>query len=396
MSLDGLRVAFFPDMFHEVDGVANTARQFDAFARRFQLPFLNVHAGPTNRSFSDGPVSTIELERRWPLVNFDKNHDFDVLFWRYYREVEAAVRDFRADIIHITGPTDVGLMGAMISYRLQIPLAASWHTNIHEYAERRSMRYFAGLPTKWAGAAGDVIRESTFQITAQLYHAARVLYAPNQELCDLLHRTANKPCYLMQRGVDTHLFDPAKRQRDDNTFTLGYVGRITPEKNVEMLLELEKGLIAAGVTNFRIAVVGQGQSEEALRRNLRFGEFPGVLKGEPLARAFANLDLFIFPSETDTFGNVVLEALASGVPALVTDKGGPKFIVTPGKTGFVAGNVASFVQYARDVMASPALHAQMRVAARQHALAASWDAIFQDVYRGYDAALGRTAVARAA
>ncbi len=393
---DGLRVAFFPDMFHEVDGVANTARQFDAFARRWNRPFLNVHAGPANRTFTEASVTTIELERRWPLVNFDKNHDFDVLLWRYYREVEAAVRDFHADVVHITGPTDIGLMGAMIAYRLQIPLAASWHTNVHEYAERRSTKFFAALPPHFADTAGDVIRKSTFQIVAQLYHGAKVLYAPNQELCDLLHRTTAKPCFLMQRGVDTHLFDPVRRDRTGEPFTLGYVGRITPEKNVEMLIALERGLIAAGVPEFKISVIGQGHSEEALRGALKYGEFPGVLKGEALARAFANLDLFIFPSETDTFGNVVLEALASGVPALVTDKGGPKFIVTHDKTGFVAANVQEFVQRAHEVMTSPATHETMRVAARQYALAASWDAIFEGVYGGYDKALGNNPVATAA
>lgn len=396
MTQDGLRVAFFPDMFHEVDGVANTARQFDAFARRGQRPFLNVHAGPENRTFREGSVTTIELERRWPLVNFDKNHDFDVLLWRYYRQVEAAVRDFRADIVHITGPTDIGLMGALIAYRLQIPLAASWHTNVHEYAERRSLPFLAALPGGLAGTAGHLIRESSFQIVAQLYHGAQVLYAPNQELCDLLQRTTGKPCYLMQRGVDTHLFDPARRDRSGGPFTLGYIGRITPEKNVEMLIELEQGLLAAGVPEFRIAVVGQGHSEPLLRQSLRCGDFPGVLKGEPLARAFANLDLFIFPSETDTFGNVVLEALASGVPALVTDKGGPKFIVKHGHTGYVAASVPEFVQRAREVMTSPGLHQAMRKAAREHALDASWDHIFEGVYHGYDVALGRDSAAHAA
>jgi glycosyltransferase involved in cell wall biosynthesis len=278
---------------------------------------------------------------------------------------------------------------------LQIPLAASWHTNVHEYAERRSLPFLAALPGGLAGTAGHLIRESSFQIVAQLYHGAQVLYAPNQELCDLLQRTTGKPCFLMQRGVDTHLFDPARRDRSGEPFTLGYIGRITPEKNVEMLIELEKGLLAAGVPEFRIAVVGQGHSEPLLRQALQCGDFPGVLKGEPLARAFANLDLFIFPSETDTFGNVVLEALASGVPALVTDKGGPKFIVRHGQTGYVAANVTEFVQRAREVMTSPDLHHAMRAAAREHALAASWDHIFEGVYHGYDLALGRTAASAA-
>lgn len=105
-------------------------------------------------------------------------------------------------------------------------------------------------------------------------------------------------------------------------FTLGFVGRLTVEKNVRLLVELEKALLGLGCKNFRFLIVGQGVLEPWLRENLRHGTFAGVLKGDALARAYAKMDVFTFPSRTDTFGNVVLEALASGVPAVVTNEGG--------------------------------------------------------------------------
>ena len=90
-----------------------------------------------------------------------------------------------------------------------------------------------------------------------------------------------------------------------------------------------------GVGGVRFLIVGHGSEEAALRRELHEAEFAGVLRGEALAQAYANMDVLVFPSHTDTFGNVVLEALASGVPAVVTPDGGPKFIVRDGETGFV-------------------------------------------------------------
>src|SRR5260370_38854670 len=129
----------------------------------------------------------------------------------------------------------------------------------------------------------------------------------------------------MQRGVETDLFSPAKRDRTGGPFTLGFVGRLQIEKNVRFLATIEKALQKAGQTDYRFLIVGDGSEREWLMANLRQADFPGVLTGEALARAYANMDLFVFPSYTDTFGNVILEAKPSGVPAGGTAGGGPKF-----------------------------------------------------------------------
>jgi glycosyltransferase involved in cell wall biosynthesis len=105
-----------------------------------------------------------------------------------------------------------------------------------------------------------------------------------------------------------------------------------------------------------------------------------------LSEAYANMDLFVFPSHTDTFGNVVLEALASGVPAIVTPDGGPCTIVQDGVTGRIVPD-AEFAAAVAGILADPAKHAQMRQAARAHALSMSWDSVFEGVYAGYEAIL---------
>ena len=134
-----LRVALFACAYNEVDGVANTMRQFEAFAQRQKLPLLSVHGGFANYRRQDGSVTRLEFRRRWPKFRLDAKHDYDLNFWRYLGEIERVVREFRADLLHITGPSDVGQMGALIAHRLRTPLVASWHTNVHQYAEQRLM-----------------------------------------------------------------------------------------------------------------------------------------------------------------------------------------------------------------------------------------------------------------
>jgi glycosyltransferase involved in cell wall biosynthesis len=192
----------------------------------------------------------------------------------------------------------------------------------------------------------------------------------------------------MPRGVDAGLFHPRKRTRnpDDRDQVLGFVGRLSIEKNVALLAQVQAELERLGHSRFRFLIVGHGGEEGWLRERLARAEFTGVLRGEPLAGAYANMDLLVFPSHTETFGNVVLEALASGVPAIVTPDGGPSTIVRDGATGRIVPD-AQFAAAVAGVLANPEKHAAMRLAARAHALTMSWDSVFEGVYAGYETIL---------
>lgn len=377
------RVAFFPCAFNEVDGMANTARHFAAYGRRKEFPFLHVHGGYENHVRSEGSVISVERKRGWPKFPLDKKHDFDLYFWRHFREVKRIVQHFQPDVLHITGPSDVGMLGALIADKLRVPLVASWHTNLHEYAERRAMGLLRMLPASVRLRAGKAIEGISLRLLARYYRIPRVLLAPNPELIALLEQMTGKACFPMGRGVDLELFNPARRDRREGSFIIGYVGRITVEKNISLLAEVEQGLLARGRRDFQFLIVGQGGAEPLLRQSLRNAVFTGVLEGEALARAYANMDAFLFPSRTDTFGNVVLESLASGVPALVTDAGGPRFIVRQNQTGFVAASVSEFVDQICWMQDHPGERRAMGAAARQQALAASWDNVFDSVYDLY-------------
>lgn len=379
------RVAFFTDSFHEVNGVAHTSRHFDAFARRRGLPFLNVHAGPSTRLVEDGPVWTLELKRGPIAFGLEHDMSFDLLFMRYRRQVAAHLKKFGAELVHITGPSDVGMLGALLAHQLGLPLVASWHTNIHEFGARRLAKTLEFAPRNISRSITSFVEQQVILALSVRYYAlARVLLAPNLELVELLRRTTGKPAFLMQRGVDTVLFSPEKRDRADDVLTIGFVGRLSPEKSVRVLRDVALALQRAGIDRFRITVIGDGHERGWLETNVPNIELAGLLYGEGLARAYANMDIFAFPSHTDTFGNVVLESLASGVPAVVTSSGGPKYIVMDGVTGFVGSDHAHFLDRVVAIAKDADLRASMRVRARDFAQCRYWNRIFDQVYDAYE------------
>jgi len=379
------RVAFFPDSFHEVNGVAHTSRNFEAFARRRNLPFLCVRAGPRAEAVvEEGNAWSLELPRGFLSFALERDLRIDPAFPRHIPLMEETLERFKPDLIHITGPSELGVMGAVLAHTLGVPLAASWHTNVHEYAARRAHWLLGYLPERQSATAGQGIEDVSMAIAAKFYSLAKVLFAPNPELCARLERSTGRPCHLMARGVDAKLFHPSKRTGgpNDGEPVLGFVGRFSVEKNVALLARVQQELDQAG-QKFRFMVVGHGGEENWLRERLPRAEFPGVLRGEELARAYANMDLFVFPSHTDTFGNVVLEALASGVPAIVTPDGGPRTIVRDGETGCVVPD-DRFAGAIAQILADPRKHDEMRIAARAYALRASWDSVFEGVYAAYE------------
>jgi phosphatidylinositol alpha 1,6-mannosyltransferase len=378
------RVAFFPDSFVEVNGVAHTSRQLVAYAQRHELPLLCVYGGAQPELMSAGSVSRLALNRSAIGFKLDADFRYDLLCWRHARRVVEAVRAFKADLIHITGPNDTGQLGAYVAWKLGLPLLISWHTNLHEYAGLRLRRLTPWLPDRWRQRLSRRAEAWSLSATLCFYRLGRMLLAPNEELRELLAETTGKPVQLMQRGVDTQLFSPLKRLRTDNAFVIGYVGRLTPEKNVRLLAELERGLLAAGATNFRFVIVGEGSERAWLQNELRQAEFTGVLRGEALARAYANFDLFVFPSHTDAFGNVVLEAQAAGAPALVSAQGGPKFIIQPNRSGLLAQGASGFLQAILRLQTQREMLNEMRVAARRRACEFSWENVFAQLYQAYD------------
>jgi len=332
------RVALLCETYHEINGVALTARQLVDYAKRHDSPLLAIHGGRQPGAWDEGSVRRVELERSWGSVGIERDLEYDFFFWRYLRRIRKELQLFRPDVIHITSPGELGQLGA----------------------------YFA-----------------------------RVTLAPTEPQVAWLEKELGKPSFLMPRGVDGEQFNRKHRTVDDETLRLGFVGRVTPEKGVRLLREIERELIGRGLNDFRIMIVGDGSEVAWLKKRLRHADFTGVLRGEDLARAYANMDLFVFPSRTDTFGNVIQEAAASGVPSVVTNEGGPKHLVVAGKTGLIAGTNAEFVAKVVELALGRNRLREMGEAARERVSGVSWDGAFEKTYLAYRACLPGQAAATA-
>jgi glycosyltransferase involved in cell wall biosynthesis len=195
---------------------------------------------------------------------------------------------------------------------------------------------------------------------------------------------------ILPRGLDTDLFTPKRR---DVTFWPGsgvngkevrllYVGRISREKDLDVLATAYKKIRDAGHP-VKLYFVGDGPYAETLTAALPDAVFLGYLAGEKLAKAYASADIFVFPSTTDTFGNVILEAQASGLPVIVSDLGGPKELVEDGKTGFVtkAHDADDFARAIVRVSGDPKLRARMGEEARQRVIDRSWPGAFRKFWQ---------------
>jgi phosphatidylinositol alpha 1,6-mannosyltransferase len=390
------RVALFCETFNETNGVALTARQLVEFARRSSRPFLAIHGGPKLERFEQGTIAHLELPRGRVSFGIESDLRYDLLLWRHASRVREELRKFRPDIIHVTSPGEFGQLGAWLASKMRIPLVASWHTNLHQFAARRMRKLLSALPGSWSKRAADWTESASLAQILRFYRIARVTLAPTREQVEWLEGQTGRRSFLMLRGVDCEAFHPKWRSVQDGVLRIGYVGRVTPEKDVRFLAEIERELVAAGHKNFSILVVGDGSERGWLERNLKHGVFTGVLRGAELAKAYANMDLFVFPSKTDTFGNVIQEAAASAVPAIVTSEGGPQYLVKDGSTGFIARDSRQFIQRVLELEADPERLNLMGAAARESIQEKSWDAAFEMTYTAYRYCLQASTAAQVA
>lgn len=369
------RVTFFADSFYEVNGVARTSREFARFARDRNYPFFSVHAGAATRHTIDGSFETFELANRRFVVRLEAGLSYDLAFLRNHARLRDALARFQPDLIHITGPSHCGILGALLAYQLGIPLTASWHTNLHEYAARRLKKLLHWLPAGLRETTGRTAEGVPLSILVWFYKLAKLLFAPNPELIHLLATKTQRPTYPMYRGIDTQLFAPHRRKRRDDAFVIGYVGRLSTEKNVRMLASVERVLSSRGLTDYRFLVVGDGVDRLWLRNHVQRCQLPGVLLGEELANAYASMDAFVFPSSTDIFGNVILEAFAWGVPAVVSAHSGPKYLVERGLTGFIAQTAEEYAACLLAPTRKSRSAPRMSNNERHAALSFSWPAV---------------------
>jgi glycosyltransferase involved in cell wall biosynthesis len=344
-----------------------------------------VHAGSETRLVHDGSIVRLDLKRS-RACSFAVDHDlqFDVSLWRHISRVRHLLRWFAPDLLHLTGPGDIGQLGAYLGRHLSIPMVVSWHSNLHQFGLRR---WRSRRPSASGGRVTRWVEERSLRSLLRFYKTARVVLVADLELASLVERCTGGRVIPISRGVDTTLFTPKRKVGSNAIVNIGYVGKLSTERNVRLLQEVEAKLDDEGL-DARFTIVGDGSERAWLQRNMLRAEFPGILRGEALADAYAQMDVFAFPSEMDAFGDVVLEAMASGVPVVAMASGGQGFARDPGHAAILAADRSSFVQGVRILVKNRPRCLDMGAAARAWAVdLPSWDRIFIDICNAYDAAL---------
>jgi phosphatidylinositol alpha 1,6-mannosyltransferase len=379
------RVALFADTYHEINGAANFLRRLVAFAKENEHPMLCVRSGINTELVNEGSVRFLDLKRSRVSIPLDCSLKYDPLLWKNRALVKKTLKDFHPHVVHLTGLNDISQFGFLHAHFMNIPAVATWHTNTHEYAAERLLSCAPWLSENLRKKVGHAVERTAMFGLMKLQFAAQMQLAPNEDLVEEIGRMTKRPSFLLRRGVDIDFLSPTKRTRpdDDKEIVLGFVGRLRPEKNVRVLGKVDCALQKAGITNYKFLIVGDGDERCWLEKNLRRAEFTGEICGEDVARAFANMDLFVFPSLTDAFANVVLEAMSSGVPTIAFPIGGPKFLIENYVSGFVAESVEDLAATVVEIVKTPEILKPMRVAARRFAEDHSWDAIFRKTYEYY-------------
>ena len=361
-----LKIAHFTDTFDEINGVARTIRQQLGMVARHGKDMTVITCGAT--ADVPGAVSFTPVGRfaipEYPEITLAYPPFLEMLTHCFEQEY---------DCILAATPGPVGLAALAISKILKLPFHGTYHTAFPEYV---------GALTEDAA-----LEEGCWRYMSWFYNQMQVIYAPSEATRFELSERGIDPGKIVTypRGVDTDRFHPDKRNGFYAQFNVGsrtkllYVGRVSREKGLDVLTEAF--LRAAGMRDaLQLVVVGDGPYLNEMQRKLRNAPatFTGVLKGDELAQAYASADLFVFPSATDTFGNVVLEAQASGLPVIVTDKGGPAENVLPNETGLVvpAGDPDALLRAIIHMVDAPERIQYMRRKARAYVETRTFDATF--------------------
>jgi phosphatidylinositol alpha 1,6-mannosyltransferase len=365
--------------FPQVNGVSRTLNQLVRHlgAAGDQVQLIHPDYGAPAEPGAAHPVRSIVLpfykELHLPLPPFGGVH----------RAIDA----FRPDLVHIATEAMLGLSVLRHASRRGYPVVSSFHTNFDQY----SAHYRVG----WAG--GTIRRYLRW-----FHNRTRETYVPSRTTIAELRARGFERLVLWPRGVDGRLFRPDRPGRETvrralgfgpDDVVVGYVGRIAAEKNVGYLTEA-LAQVAAARPEVRLLFAGDGPARAEVERRMgRYARFVGYRSGEDLADHYAAADLFAFTSLTETFGNVILEAMASGLPIVALRAGGVADIVQPGVTGVLIEPDSPPAQFARAVMRLTDDADDRRrtsESARAYALSQTWGAIMGSLRRRYLAIVAAT------
>ena len=281
-------------------------------------------------------------------------------------------RQYRPDVVHIATEGPLGITALWAAKRLGIPVSSSFHTNFHKYGQHYGYGFIA---------------QKVLAYLRYVHNRTACTMAPSQEVLDSLKAAKFKNLMILSRGVNTELFTPTRRDADlrkqwgvgDDDLVVLYVGRVAQEKNIPLAVRAFEAVRSHHPTA-RFVIVGDGPAREKLQYEHPEFIFAGTQRGESLAAHYASADTFFFASMSETFGNVVTEAMASGLATLAFDYAGPRQVIRSRENGVIVpfGDEEAFVEAAMYLCSDLSDLRKLGAAARATAMTLSWDAVIHD------------------
>ncbi|ACL69869.1 glycosyltransferase family 4 protein [Halothermothrix orenii] len=301
-----------------------------------------------------------------------------------YFKIKEKLDKFKPDLIKVITPFNLGLCGLRYSKRNNIPLIASYHTNFDKYLSYYNLRF---------------LEKPVWNFLKWFHGQSSLNLCPSKMTKRELEEKGIENIRVWGRGIDTDLFSPEKRSNNvrkrynfENKLALLYVGRLAPEKNLKLLIKAVKLLNKKYKNKISLILTGEGPMFSELKEIAPENTiFTGYLTGKTLASIYVSSDVFVFPSVTETYGNVILEAMASGLPVVAFDAGGVKENLIDRYNGLACfrNNIDDFVNKIEEVISNESLRETLGQNARQHALNNTWNEVFNELFDYYRSILGK-------
>lgn len=300
------------------------------------------------------------------------------------RRVKRQLEAFEPDLIHLAAPDILGWRALSWAKKHGVPTVASFHTRFDTYPRYYHMAWLEKYVTA---------------LMRKFYHRCEQVYVPSECMRTILKdQDMAKDLRIWSRGVDAQQFSPKRRDMDwrrslgiaDDEIVISFVGRLVLEKGLGVFADTLDALRRRGVP-YKALIVGAGPERDRFAEQLPEAIFTGYLQGDDLARAYASSDIFFNASITETFGNVTLEAMASGVPAVCADASGSRSLVTSGETGFLVepGNIEAFADKLSLLIEDRLLHQTMAKASYESSKDITWDAVLGRLLEQYGEAISK-------
>lgn len=370
-----MRIVYFADTYYpEINGVTNTLSRLHQYLE--QQGIAHMFFVPEYRPEDE----TSEDIRRFKGIQipFSPNSRLAIL---NYRQMKEEVEKFQPDLIHVVTEFTIGNAGLKIAKELNIPLVTSYHTNIEQYLEFFHAKF---------------LEKPVRHYFRNFHSQAERTFCPSWQTYRQLEDQGYRNLALWSRGVDTELYSPQKRtgiwrrQFGEDKFLCLYVGRLSFEKGLDVYLEAIRKVNCKYHEKIMFLFAGDGPFRKEMEScGIDNIKLIGFVRGEMLAQLYAESDLFVFPSGTETFGNVLLEAMASGCPCICTDSGGVMDFAKNRENAWVVPyrDSQALAEGIQKIIEEPLLRQRLSLGALRTAKVRSWEGVMEKLICAYQEVL---------